>query len=82
MPVNVCKEKKQTNVRSSTADVAIKLTPATKFSLEQSLDFINSDELLEVTPKSLRMRKKLLSQHERLRAKGAAQARGESQSDE
>jgi len=70
LAVNVCKEKKQTNIRSSTADIAIKLTPAVKFSLEQSLDFINSDELVEVTPQSIRLRKRLLTQHERLRARG------------
>ena len=66
--VNVCKEKKQTNIRSSTSDFAIKLTPAMKLSLEQSLDFINNDELVEVTPKNIRLRKKMLTQHERLRA--------------
>ncbi|HEY7984187.1 MAG TPA: translational GTPase TypA [Ktedonobacterales bacterium] len=67
--VNVCKEKKQTNVRSSTADIAVRLTPAVKHSLEQSLDFINSDELVEVTPTNIRLRKRLLTQHERSRAK-------------
>ncbi len=66
--VNVCKEKKQTNIRSSTSDFAIKLTPPMKLSLEQSLDFINNDELVEVTPKNIRLRKKMLTQHERLRA--------------
>jgi GTP-binding protein len=65
--VNVCKEKKQTNVRSSTADIAVRLTPAVKLSLEQSLDFINSDELVEVTPQSIRLRKRYLTQHERAR---------------
>ena len=66
--VNVCKEKKQTNIRSSTSDIAVKLTPPIKLSLEQSLDFINNDELVEVTPKNIRLRKKMLTQHERLRA--------------
>ena len=65
--VNVCKEKKQTNVRSSTADIAVRLTPAIKLSLEQSLDFINADELVEVTPQSIRLRKRYLTQHERAR---------------
>ena len=65
--VNVCKEKKQTNVRSSTADIAVRLTPAVKLSLEQSLDFINSDELVEVTPQAIRLRKRYLTQHERAR---------------
>ncbi len=71
--VNVCKEKKQTNVRSSTSDIAIKLTPAVKLSLEQALDFIKEDELVEVTPKSIRLRKKLLTQSERLKARHLAQ---------
>jgi GTP-binding protein len=66
--VNVCKEKKMTNVRSSTSDIAVRLTPAVKLSLEQSLDFINADELVEVTPKTVRLRKRLLTQHERSRA--------------
>jgi len=65
--INVCKEKKKTNVRSSTQDIAIKLTPAIKMSLEQSIDFINRDELVEVTPLNIRLRKKLLTQHDRLR---------------
>ncbi len=67
MVVNVCKEKKQTNVRSSTSDIAVRLTPAVKLSLEQSLDFINADELVEVTPQSIRLRKRYLTQHERSR---------------
>jgi GTP-binding protein len=66
--VNICKEKKMTNVRSSTSDIAVRLTPAVRLSLEQSLDFINADELVEVTPKSIRLRKRLLTQHERSRA--------------
>jgi len=69
--VNVCKEKKQTNVRSSTSDIAIKLIPAVKMSLEQSLDFIRDDELVEVTPKNIRLRKKILSQSDRLKARNA-----------
>src|SRR5579871_4325508 len=67
MVVNVCKEKKQTNVRSSTSDIAVRLTPAVKLSLEQSLDFINADELVEVTPQNIRLRKRYLTQHERSR---------------
>ncbi len=77
MAVNVCKEKKQTNVRSSTSDIAIKLVPPLKLSLEQALDFINSDELIEVTPNNIRLRKKLLTQHQRLRASYAAQRNSE-----
>ncbi|HEU5439659.1 MAG TPA: translational GTPase TypA [Ktedonobacterales bacterium] len=69
MAVNVCKEKKMTNVRSSTSDIAVRLSPAVKLSLEQSLDFINSDELVEVTPQTIRLRKRLLTQHERQRAR-------------
>jgi GTP-binding protein len=67
--INVTKEKKQTNVRSSTADIAVILTPPTIFSLEQCLDFLEDDELLEVTPKSLRLRKKLLAASARAKAK-------------
>ena len=58
--INVCKEKKLTNTRASGSDDSIMLTPPTIFSLEQSLDFLEDDELLEVTPKSLRLRKKVL----------------------
>ena len=58
--VNVCKAKKQTNVRSETADIAIQLTPPMRLSLEQALDSISDDELLEVTPKNIRIRKKYL----------------------
>jgi GTP-binding protein len=60
--INVCKEKKKTNVRSSTADIAIKLVPPVVMSLEQSIDFINKDELVEITPKSIRLRKKILNE--------------------
>ncbi len=72
LPVNVCRAKKLTNMRASTADIAVKLTPAVIFSLEQSLDFISDDELLEVTPKSLRLRKRLLSADDRAKAKKRA----------
>ncbi|MDP2743715.1 MAG: translational GTPase TypA [Dehalococcoidia bacterium] len=72
MAVNVCREKKKTNMRSSTSDIAVRLTPAVKLSLEQCLDFINRDELVEVTPQNLRLRKKLLTQTERLRSIGTA----------
>ena len=69
MAVNVCKEKQKTNVRSSTSDIAVRLTPPIIMSLEQSLDFINNDELVEVTPQNIRLRKRLLTQHERSRAR-------------
>jgi GTP-binding protein len=58
--LNVCKKKQLTNTRSSSADEALRLTPPRILSLEQALDFIDTDELLEVTPKSLRIRKKIL----------------------
>ncbi|MGB2853497.1 MAG: translational GTPase TypA, partial [Dehalococcoidia bacterium] len=67
IPVNVCKEKKKTNIRSSTSDIAVKLTPPIIFSLEQAIDFINNDELVEVTPENIRLRKKLLTNAQRLR---------------
>ena len=68
LAVNVCKEKKMTNIRSSTGDIAVKLTPPVKMSLEESLDFVEEDELVEVTPANIRLRKKLLSAHDRKRA--------------
>ncbi len=66
--INVCKTKKLTNTRSSSADEALKLTPPKIMSLEQCLDFIDTDELLEVTPDSLRIRKKILDPTLRKRA--------------
>ena len=65
--VNVCKKKHATNTRSSSADEALKLTPHTVLSLEQSLEFIADDELVEVTPKSIRMRKMILSKELRMK---------------
>ena len=59
--VNVCKEKKLTNMRSSTADIATKLVRPLSFTLEESLDIISEDELIEITPNNLRLRKKILS---------------------
>ncbi len=67
--VNVCKKKQLTNTRSSAADEALRLTPPRVMSLEQCLEFIDNDELLEVTPKSLRIRKKILDSLERKRSK-------------
>ncbi len=66
--VNVCKTKHLTNTRSSNADEALKLVPARKLSLEQAIDFIDTDELLEITPKHLRIRKKILDVKMRRRA--------------
>jgi GTP-binding protein len=61
MDVNVTKEKKQTNMRASTADEAIRLIPPRKLGLEQAIEFINDDELVEVTPSSIRLRKRILA---------------------
>jgi GTP-binding protein len=65
--VNVCKEKKMTNIRAAGNDDAIRLTPRVRMSLEESLDFIASDELVEVTPKNIRLRKKVLGSGDRHR---------------
>ncbi|MCL2085642.1 GTP-binding protein [Candidatus Saccharibacteria bacterium] len=67
MDINVCKEKQLTNMRSKSSDGTVQLTPHTQFSLEQCLDFINDDELLEVTPENLRLRKRHLSPVDRKR---------------
>ena len=65
--VNPCKEKKQTNMRSSTADMAITLTPHRQMSLEQAIEYVEEDEFVEVTPKNLRLRKKILDHSKRKR---------------
>jgi GTP-binding protein len=65
--INVCKTKKLTNIHSANADIAIQLDPPVIFSLEQCLDFIEDDELLEVTPLNLRLRKKYRSKTDRVR---------------
>ncbi len=72
LTVNVIKPKPLTNMRASGKDDAIKLTPALKYSLEQALDFIEDDELVEVTPKEIRLRKKMLTESDRKRASRAA----------
>jgi GTP-binding protein len=69
MDVNVTKEKKQTNMRASTADEAIRLIPPRKLGLEQAIEFINDDELVEVTPGSIRLRKRILAANMRPKAK-------------
>jgi len=70
--VNICKKKQLTNMRASGSDEALRLTPPRTLSLEQSLEFLADDELLEVTPKTLRLRKRLLDHGDRMRAlKGA-----------
>lgn len=68
MEINVTKEKKLTNVRASNSDIATILTPPVLMSLEQCIDFLEDDELLEVTPKSLRLRKKILNSNNRIKA--------------
>lgn len=72
LAVNICRAKKLTNMRSSNADISVRLTPATILSLEQSLDFLQDDELLEVTPKALRLRKRWLTLDERQKQKKRA----------
>ena len=72
--VNVCKKKQLSNMRSSSSDEALRLTPAVKMSLEQALEFLNDDEYLEVTPKNIRIRKIILDHT----ARGRAKMRGES----
>jgi GTP-binding protein len=67
LTVNPMKEKKLTNIRAAGSDENIILTPALRLSLEQSLEFINDDELVEVTPKAIRLRKRALKEHERKR---------------
>ncbi len=67
LDVNVCRGKQLTNMRTSSSDGTIQLTPYTDLSLEQSIDFIENDELLEVTPKSLRLRKRFLDPNQRKR---------------
>ena len=61
LDVNVCKAKQLTNIRSSTSDIAVKLTPPSPPSLERSLSLIGNDEMVEVTPKSIRIRKSELN---------------------
>ncbi len=72
MAINITKEKKQTNIRSSTSEIAVKLSPPLRLSLEQALDFIEPDELVEVTPVSFRLRKRLLSANDRAKEKKRA----------
>ena len=61
LDVNIVKEKKLTNMRASSADEAIRLIPPRKLGLEQAIEFINDDELVEVTPSSIRLRKRILA---------------------
>ncbi|ABY95118.1 MULTISPECIES: translational GTPase TypA [Thermoanaerobacter] len=66
--VNVCKKKHVTNLRSATADEALRLSPVKKMSLEEALEFIDNDELVEVTPQSIRIRKKILDSQQRYKS--------------
>ena len=68
LEINVLKGKQLTNVRASGTDKAINLVPPVKMNLEQMISYIRDDELLEVTPNNLRLRKKFLNPHERKRA--------------
>ena len=73
--VNVTKTKKLTNIRAAGSDEKVMITPATKFSLEEAMEYIKKDEYIEVTPKSIRLRKIILDEHERKRLrKGGASA--------
>ncbi len=74
LPVNPTKEKQLTNVRASGSDENLLLTPPVRMSLEQALEFIEGDELVEVTPAAIRVRKKLLKEHERKRESRAREA--------
>lgn len=69
MDVNPCKAKKVSNQRAAGSDDTIKLTPPRVFSLEEALEFIEEDELVEITPEDIRLRKKLLTELERRRAR-------------
>jgi hypothetical protein len=71
--VNVCKKKHVTNMRSSSSDEALRLVPPHKLSLEESLEYMADDELLEVTPKSLRLRKRILDHAARMKANAKKQ---------
>ena len=70
MDVNPTKEKKLTNIRTHAHDESLRLTPPRPLTLESAIEFIAVDELVEVTPHSIRLRKRILPQHERRRAKG------------
>jgi GTP-binding protein len=67
LDVNICKEKKQTNMRASSADEAIRIVPPRVMGLETAIEFINDDELVEITPKSIRLRKRVLASNMRPR---------------
>jgi GTP-binding protein len=68
MDINIAKERQVTNMRKATSEIVIRLDPAIKFSLEEALDFVESDELVEVTPKNIRLRKRILPSDVRARS--------------
>jgi GTP-binding protein len=72
--VNVCKKKHVTNMRASGSDEALRLTPIRVMSLEQCLEFISDDELVEITPKNIRLRKRILDTELRAKAKSKGQS--------
>lgn len=76
--VNVCKKKHVTNMRAAGSDEALRLTPPKVLSLEQSLEFIEDDELVEVTPKNIRLRKKILDNEQRAKARNAKESKSKS----
>ncbi len=65
MPINVCKKKHLTNIRSAGGDMEIRLTPPRRMSLDEAIEYLSDDELLEVTPESYRIRKRILGTEER-----------------
>ena len=71
LSINVVKTKKLSNMRASGADEKLSIAPATKFSLEEAMEYIAEDEYVEVTPKSIRLRKILLTEHERKRSENS-----------
>jgi GTP-binding protein len=73
MDVNVTKAKKLTNMRASTSDEAVRLTPHRMLNLEQALEFINDDELVEVTPSAIRLRKRVLAANVRPKRRSTEQ---------
>ncbi|WP_092472546.1 translational GTPase TypA [Desulfotruncus arcticus] len=74
LEINVCKKKHLTNMRSSTAETAIRLEEPRRFSLEEALEYLGTDELLEITPQNLRLRKRILNKHDRVKSQKYAQS--------
>ena len=72
LPVNICREKKLTNVRAAGSEKTVPLKPPRQFSLETALEYIEEDELVEVTPRAIRLRKMFLRENDRKRLERAA----------